>query len=95
MVKSWKLNNQTVVVTVRDEARLAAALAATGLEDHCLTSHESQFHIEVRALHKFARALRLSSADQTALRQTCPGSDLIVTVPDLATYHGALSVGFA
>lgn len=78
MIKVWKLNDQTVAVVLRDVPTIAAALAATGLEDRCLTHHESQFHVPLAALHKYARLLGLGRDDQRRLAQDRPGSDLVV-----------------
>lgn len=80
MIKAWRLNSETIAIMVRDEPATAAALEATGLEDHCLTDHEAQFHIPIRALHKYARTLGLGGADQAALWRACPGSHLMITV---------------
>jgi hypothetical protein len=80
MVKIWKLSDHAVAVVVRDEAVVAAALAATGLEDRCLTHHEAQFHIPLAVLHKYARLLGLDRAAQRRLAQDRPGSDLVLSL---------------
>ena len=79
MVKAWKLNAAAIAVVVIGEPAIAEALASVGLEDRCLTDHESQFHIPTQHLHRYARILGLGSAAQAALRQTPPGSDLMIT----------------
>ena len=93
MIKVWKLNDHTVAVVVRDEPAVAAALAATGLEDRCLTHHEAQFHVPLAALHKYARLLGFCRDDQRRLAQDRPGSDLVITVtrarPSTSEEHGA------
>ena len=80
MVKAWKLNNEVVAVSVIGEPETVKLLEGSGLVDHCLTDHESQFHIPARHLHRYDRALGLDSAAQSALRQTPPGSELMITV---------------
>jgi hypothetical protein len=80
MVKVWKLNDHKVAVVVRDEAVVAAALAATGLEDRCLTHHEAQFHVPLAELHKYARVIGLDRVDQRRLVQDRPGSNLVLSL---------------
>lgn len=82
MIKAWRLNHESVAIVTQNEPAVAAALAASGLEDRCLTDHESQFHIPLLALHRYAGILRLSAAAQSTLRRTCPGSDLMITPSD-------------
>ncbi len=80
MIKAWKLNEETVAIVVSGEPSTALALAATGLEDRCLTRHEAQFHIPIHALHKYAFVLGLDGAALASLSRACPESDLMITV---------------
>jgi hypothetical protein len=80
MIKAWKLSKTHLAVVINDEPIRVALLESSGLEDRCLSPHESQFHIPVRELHKFAGLLGLGRRAQAALRQTRPGSDLLIAV---------------
>ena len=80
MIHAWKLNEETVAVVVRGEPSTAAALAATGPEDRCLTRHEAQFHIPIRRMHKYACVLGPDGAALAALSRACPESDLMTTL---------------
>ena len=80
MIKAWKLSQTLVAVVIKGEPITMALLESSGLEDRCLTHHESQFHVQIGELHRFAGLLGLGRRAQATLRQSRPGSDLLVTV---------------